>query len=129
MHDSVASAVLIRSVSSLKVNDKFPVQADLEIAQRLENLRKSQTKELPTEEEMASRLAHLKGLPPDHYIKPAIQHQQPDTRTEGQKADDLISQVHSKDALCCGRKCLNTKSKCTVYHPLLQVLGCAKQIE
>lgn len=74
-------------------------KADLEIAQRLENLRKSHIDELPTEEEMASRLAHLKGLPPDHYNKPSIVHQPPDTRTDGQKADDLISQAMGEVAL------------------------------
>lgn len=74
-------------------------QADLEIAQRLESLRKSQAEELPTEEEMASRLASLKGLPPDHYIKPAIQHQRPDIRTDGQKAYDLVTQVYLRHTL------------------------------
>lgn len=74
-------------------------KADLEIAQRLENLRKSHIAEVPTEEEMASRLAHLKGLPEDHYVKPSIVHQQPDTRTDGQKADDLVAQAMSEVSL------------------------------
>lgn len=71
------------------------LQADLEIAQRLESLRKSQTDRLPTEEEMASRLAHLKGLPADHYTKASAvaTYQHPDIRTQSQKTDDLLSQV------------------------------------
>lgn len=74
-------------------------KADLEIAQRLENLRKHQADELPTEEEMASRLANLKGLPPDHYTKPSMQHQRPDIRTDGQKANDLITQAMDEVSL------------------------------
>nr|XP_045600822.1 abscission/NoCut checkpoint regulator-like [Procambarus clarkii]XP_045600823.1 abscission/NoCut checkpoint regulator-like [Procambarus clarkii]XP_045600824.1 abscission/NoCut checkpoint regulator-like [Procambarus clarkii]XP_045600825.1 abscission/NoCut checkpoint regulator-like [Procambarus clarkii] len=75
-------------------------KADLEIAQRLQNLRQSHMDSLPTEEEMASRLAHLKGLPADHYTKPqgAI-HQPPDTRTQAEKADGLLSQVMDELAL------------------------------
>ncbi|XP_047484897.1 uncharacterized protein LOC125036367 [Penaeus chinensis] len=71
-------------------------KADLEIAQRLENLRKSDSENLPTEEEMASRLAQLKGLPSDHYARTsaaAAAYQPPDQRTEVDKAQDLLSQA------------------------------------
>lgn len=76
-------------------------KADLEIAQRLENLRRSQADTLPTEEEMASRLAHLKGLPADHYTKTSAiaAYQHPDTRTQSQKTDDLLSQVMEEVSL------------------------------
>lgn len=73
----------------------FSCQADLEIAQRLEHLRQSQNEELPTEEEMASRLANLKGLPTNHYTSSSMAgaYSCPDTRTQGQQADDLLTQV------------------------------------
>ena len=47
----------------------------------------------PSEEEMAVRLANLKGLPSDHYTKPTNIYKPPDTRTQVEKADDLLSQV------------------------------------
>lgn len=74
----------------------FSLQADLEIAQRLENLRRSDTENLPTEEEMASRLAQLKGLPSDHYSRTSAAsaaYQRPDQRTDVEKTQDLLSQV------------------------------------
>lgn len=75
-------------------------KADLEIAQRLQNLRQSQMENLPTEEEMASRLAHLKGLPEDHYTKASTAaFQPPDTRTQTQKASDLLVQVMEEVSL------------------------------
>ncbi|XP_042236437.1 uncharacterized protein LOC121875807 [Homarus americanus] len=75
-------------------------KADLEIAQRLQNLRKSQSDNVPTEEEMASRLAHLKGLPADHYAKTStVAYQPPDARTQGQRTDDLLSQVMEEVSL------------------------------
>ncbi|KAK7078212.1 hypothetical protein SK128_003329 [Halocaridina rubra] len=77
-------------------------KADLEIAQRLENLRKSHSETLPTEEEMASRLAHLKGLPSDHYSKSnatADAYQRPDIRTQGQMTEDLLKQAMEEVSL------------------------------
>ncbi|KAK3854602.1 hypothetical protein Pcinc_038938 [Petrolisthes cinctipes] len=76
-------------------------KADLEIAQRLEHLRQSQNEELPTEEEMVSRLANLKGLPANHYAtsSSAGAYNRPDTRTQGQQSDDLLVQVMEEASL------------------------------
>lgn len=60
--------------------------------QRLQQLRGS-GEYVPTENEMAERLAKLKGLPSDHYTKSSAPVLSTDTRTDQQKADDLIAQV------------------------------------
>lgn len=67
-------------------------KADLEIVQRLQQLRGS-GESVPTEDEMAERLAKLKGLPSDHYTRPSAPVRTTDTRTDQQKADDLIAQA------------------------------------
>ncbi|XP_066940447.1 uncharacterized protein [Macrobrachium rosenbergii] len=78
-------------------------KADLDLAHRLENLRKSHSEIIPTEEEMASRLAQLKGLPSDHYHKTqssgAASYVKPDGRTQSQKVEDLLEQVMEEVAL------------------------------
>lgn len=74
-------------------------KADLEIAQRLESLRKRSNENIPTEEEMASRLAQIKGLPADHYNRPQAAYQRPDTRTNVERSDDLLTQVMSEVAI------------------------------
>lgn len=71
-------------------------QADIEIADRLEKLRKTHVEEVPTEEEMALRLAKLKGLQSDHYTKPSNHaYLPPDLRTQVEKSEDLLKQVCS----------------------------------
>lgn len=75
-------------------------KADLEIAQRLESLRKRHNENIPTEEEMASRLAQIKGLPSDHYNRQqTAAYQRPDTRTNIERSDDLLAQVMSEVAI------------------------------
>lgn len=75
-------------------------KADLEIAQRLESLRKRHNENIPTEEEMASRLAQIKGLPADHYNRQqTAAYQRPDTRTNVERSDDLLTQVMAEVAL------------------------------
>lgn len=75
-------------------------KADLEIAQRLESLRKRHNENIPTEEEMASRLAQMKGLPSDHYNRQqTAAYQRPDTRTNIERSDDLLTQVMAEVAL------------------------------
>ncbi|CAL4082342.1 unnamed protein product, partial [Meganyctiphanes norvegica] len=74
-------------------------KADLEIAQRLETLRKRHNENIPTEEEMASRLAQIKGLPSDHYIRTQPAYQRPDTRSNIEKSDDLLTQVMAEVAI------------------------------
>jgi len=74
-------------------------KADLEIAQRLESLRKRHNENIPTEEEMASRLAQIKGLPSDHYNQPQAAYQRPDIRTNVERTDDLLTQVMSEVAI------------------------------
>ncbi|XP_064093185.1 uncharacterized protein LOC135205859 isoform X2 [Macrobrachium nipponense] len=77
-------------------------KADLDLAHRLENLRKSHAEVIPTEEEMASRLAQLKGLPSDHYHKTqnsGASYVKPDGRTQNQKVEDLLEQVMGEVAL------------------------------
>lgn len=78
-------------------------KADLEIAQRLESLRHSHTENVPTEEEMATRLAQLKGLPTDHYKTSqntaAASYQRPDVRSQGQRSEDLLMQVMDEVSL------------------------------
>ncbi|XP_018007893.1 uncharacterized protein LOC108665627 [Hyalella azteca] len=68
-------------------------KADLEIVQRLHQLRGSST--APTEDEMCERLAKLKGLPADYYSKPSPGHPAlaSDNRSDAQKAQDLLSQA------------------------------------
>ncbi|KAB7504705.1 hypothetical protein Anas_08597 [Armadillidium nasatum] len=75
-------------------------KADIEIADRLEKLRNSHVEEVPTEEEMALRLAKLKGLQSDHYTKSTnYAYQPPDSRTQVEKSEDLLKQVMGEVAL------------------------------
>ncbi|XP_076064625.1 uncharacterized protein LOC143038866 [Oratosquilla oratoria] len=69
-------------------------KADLEIAQRLENLKQTPEK-VPSEDEMAARLAQLKGLPQNstRMSAAAAAYSRPETRTRVEQSKDLLTQV------------------------------------
>jgi len=70
----------------------------LEIVQRLNQLRQGSSGNVPSELEMAERLAKLKGLPNDYYINKPSQSVliRTDNRTDAEKTNDLLSQVRQE---------------------------------
>lgn len=72
--------------------------SDAEIESRLAALRNDPLKPIPTTEEMEDRLAALQGVTlPSKVPKPV--HQPPDSRTEAQKAADLLTQLTEEVAI------------------------------
>lgn len=74
---------------------------DDEIIERLKNLRRTHSvQEHVDQKELEERLAKLKGLDPTKFSAPPITvYQPPDTRTEIQKADGLLSLLMEESAL------------------------------
>ncbi|XP_047116312.1 abscission/NoCut checkpoint regulator [Schistocerca piceifrons] len=113
------SQAVIKSLESLENPAKPPIivyvqdqrlknlkhgmtSVDREILNRLEKLREERKQQpAPNEEEIARRLATLKGQDPD-YMQ-AISRKQvymiPDTRTDTEKTHDLVKQFMEEDAL------------------------------
>ena len=75
--------------ASLKLRLLNSKQADSGISTRLKNLQTNAR--CASEDEISSRLAKLKDLPPDSCKRPA--HQAPNQRTETQQSDDLMKKV------------------------------------
>ncbi|KAM4663258.1 abscission/NoCut checkpoint regulator isoform 2-T3 [Discoglossus pictus] len=68
------------------------VSSTKDIESRLEALRNDPIRPVPSAQEMEDRLAVLQGrTPPSRAPRPA--HQPPDTRSQVQKADDLLTQM------------------------------------
>ncbi|KAG8560517.1 hypothetical protein GDO81_015019 [Engystomops pustulosus] len=69
-----------------------------EIESRIEALRRETQARAPSLQEMEDRLAALQGrAPPSRTTKP--QHQPPDTRSQTQKTDDLLTQLKEEVAI------------------------------
>ncbi|XP_040267853.1 abscission/NoCut checkpoint regulator isoform X2 [Bufo bufo] len=78
------------------------IPSTAEIESRIEALRKETQAPAPSLQEMEDRLAVLQGrVPPSTATKP--QHQAPDTRSQTQKVDDLLTQL--KDEVAIDQKC------------------------
>ncbi|XP_075700877.1 abscission/NoCut checkpoint regulator isoform X2 [Rhinoderma darwinii] len=74
------------------------IPSTAEIESRIEALRKETQAPAPSLEEMECRLAVLQGrVPPSRATKPP--HQSPDTRSQTQKVDDLLTQLNHEVAL------------------------------
>ncbi|KAG8449639.1 hypothetical protein GDO86_016324 [Hymenochirus boettgeri] len=69
-----------------------------EIESRLEALAKEPQRHIPSAEEMEDRLAILQGRTPTSKNQRQV-HQPPDTRTQTQKADDLLTQLKEEVAI------------------------------
>lgn len=71
---------------------------------RLKNFKRQDSK--VDQKELEIRLAKLKGIDPAHYSAPPITvYQPPDTRTDVEKADSLLSQIMAESALDEGAAC------------------------
>ncbi|XP_044150872.1 abscission/NoCut checkpoint regulator isoform X2 [Bufo gargarizans] len=78
------------------------IPSTAEIESRIAALRKETQAPAPSLQEMEDRLAVLQGrVPPSTATKP--QHQAPDTRSQTQKVDDLLTQL--KDEVAIDQKC------------------------
>ncbi|KAE8587671.1 hypothetical protein XENTR_v10022061 [Xenopus tropicalis] len=74
------------------------VPSTAEIESRLEALRKDPDRHVPSAEEMEDRLAVLQGRTPVSRTQRQV-HQPPDTRTQGQRAEDLLTQLNEEVAI------------------------------
>jgi len=79
-------------------NKPKSVASQAEIEARLAALRDEPRGSIPSTQEMEARLAALQGrVPPSQTPQPA--HQPPDTRTQAQQAQDLLTQLAAKVAI------------------------------
>ncbi|OCT68781.1 abscission/NoCut checkpoint regulator [Xenopus laevis] len=74
------------------------VPSTAEIESRLEALKKDPDRKIPSAEEMEDRLAALQGRTPVSRTQRQV-HQPPDTRTQVQKTDDLLTQLKEEVAI------------------------------
>ena len=67
---------------------------DIDLVNRLQQLKQSERDKLPTEDEVSARLAALKGLPSDYYKKKqTVAYQPPVRQSQTQQVDSLLNQV------------------------------------
>lgn len=77
------------------LSSQWSNEKDKDIAERLQKLKRERIKDdIPSETEIETRLAQLKGMDPDKYKAPPIQvFRPPDKRTSFEQTQDLMQQL------------------------------------
>uniref|UniRef100_A0A8C9BBV7 Zinc finger FYVE-type containing 19 n=1 Tax=Phocoena sinus TaxID=42100 RepID=A0A8C9BBV7_PHOSS len=81
---------------SMPIAESVPSQAEIEA--RLVALRDAPQGSIPSTQEMEARLASLQGRVPPSQT-PQLAHQPPDTRTQAQQAQDLLTELAAEVAI------------------------------